>query len=344
MSQYTLFLLLSCILSLSRPTSSLESLENKRTLPGKYLQLKLLQKKGGSLSEHLNEALRHHHLVMIGDSLMRHQYLSMVYILLNMTIPNHYAKQPSSWFHHFNESMDTLKPFEFCDCYRTNTFDYDKFAENRYFRNPAYNISVTYIQYFGKDSSGHWFDSGDWDEFRKPRPQYLKQFWSLKIQDVIRDMLPKMTHPVTLLMINYDHWDFSPHRKPFVWDAALSATVHQVALELLELGSSFPARKLIWKTGTWGHPSFESNPACNRRYIIEERDSSFCSLASVTCFDVSWTKLPAQFYVDHIHFVSDVYDLMNIQFLFDTLKNGPKVLNYNRTSHLSPGILPIVQK
>jgi len=271
-----------------------------------------------AFSDKLRFSLRNHHMVMIGDSIMRHQYLSLVYLLTNLTIPDNYAQTPHKWYETYVESTSALKHYEFCDCFRQNTYDYDNFIENRFWHDPLANISVTYLQYFGKDLNGHWFDKGDSDEYRQPRAHLLKRFWAMKIEDVIRKMLPIMSHRVSILMINYDHWDFSPHRKPFTWDRNLSGLVWKAAVDILHLEDPSSLKKFVWKTGTFGAPSFEK--AYKREMSsIELRDSEMCNFPHVTCFNLSWVKLPSDYYVDAIHTVTRVTDVINFQFLNEIL-------------------------
>lgn len=281
------------------------------------------------LVRNLTESLTNQHLVMIGDSIMRQQYLSIVYILRNKVYSDVDHHPDNGWYEHFVHTNGQLQPYEFCDCYRDNGYNYDIYCENRYYSDPVNNISVTYLQYFGKDLFGHWYDDGDYDSFREPRKVPFKVLWRLSIQDTIRNMLTKFKHKVTLLMINFDHWEFSPHRKPFIWDHSLSDQVHEASLALLGLpldtatAEAMPydninSYKFIWKTGTYAKESFEVS---HDRSSINDRDLYMCSKPHVTCFNVSWTsQLPEDAYVDHIHFKEGIVDIINLQYLHDILR------------------------
>lgn len=306
--------------------------------------------------KNLTESLSNQHLVMIGDSIMRQQYLSLAYLLRNKTYTDVNSHLDNGWYEHFIHTNEQLQPYEFCDCYRENGYNYDSYCENRFYSDPAHNISVTYLQFFGKDLFGHWFDEGDYDSFREPRKQPFKILWRLSIQDTITNMLSKFTHKVTLLMINFDHWEFSPHRKPFLWDNALSDVVYEASVAVLGRGnrvpemvmhgkadsdqlsepnhehsrnkedekghkrekkSKFNSHKIIWKTATQARSDFESS---HNSTTLDERDNYMCSKEFVHCFNMKWTtQLPFESYIDHIHFKEDIADVINLQFLYDVL-------------------------
>ena len=298
--------------------------------------------------QNLTESLSNQHLVMIGDSIMRQQYLSLVYLLRNKTysVGDYNPDNPNGLYDHYVRTNEDLKPYEFCDCYRSIGVNFDTYCENRYYADPIHNISVTYLQFFGKDLFGHWFDSGDYDSFRQPRLRPLKVMWRLSIQDTIRNMLSKFTQPVTLLMINYDRWEFSPHRKPFVWNNELSDAVYETSMALLGLPSALSPsdkqkseekkevveeeykdghkrkgnssrHKFIWKTTTHARSDFES---AHNSAPLDARDSYMCSKGYVKCFNISWTtRLSNDAYADHIHFKEVISDMINLQFLYDIL-------------------------
>ena len=226
----------------------------------------------------LTQSLMNQHLVMIGDSIMRQQYLSLTFLLRGKIFTDVDHHRENGWFEHFVYTNNELKPYEFCDCYRKNEYDYDSYCENRFYFDPAYNLSVTYLQYFGKDLFGHWFDDGDFDSYREPREQRLKTLWRLSIQDTISYMLSKFKQRVTLLMINFDHWEFSNHRKPFVWDNALSDAVYEASMMLLGKPSytateDFPLsnRMLINQTGTFEEQEFTFGESKSKNNKSKER-------------------------------------------------------------------------
>jgi len=289
--------------------------------------------------DELTKSLTNQHLVLMGDSIMRQQYLSLTFLLRNKPYTDinvHQHSESNGWYKHFVYTNEQLKPYEFCDCYRDNGYNYDIYCENRYYFDPIHNISVTYLQYFGKDLFGHWFDPDDYDSFREPRTVPFKVLWRLSIQDTIRNMLSKCKQKVTFLMINFDHWEFSPHRKPFVWSKEVSDAVYKASVSLLDLGpiplslsdensknamesrSLAPVRKLIWKTATQAREDFSSS---HNSSTLEARDHYMCSQPFVTCFNLSWTvHVPTESFVDHIHFKEDIADIINLQLLYDVLK------------------------
>lgn len=93
-------------------------------------------------------------IVLIGDSLMRYQYLSLVYFLRHRDWidPNQEVKQAVSeqsgflnWLDFYNQTNAMLSPYEVCDCWRNVTFD--KYTtENRYYYDPSNDNMVYFFQ------------------------------------------------------------------------------------------------------------------------------------------------------------------------------------------------------
>jgi len=96
-------------------------------------------------------------IMMIGDSLTRYQYLSLVHflqfgkwidpksrpnIVIRVTLP--------SWNAFYNLTKSLLEPYEQCDCFRNvnRKEAAHRIFENRYFLQPSRNNSVSYIQKF----------------------------------------------------------------------------------------------------------------------------------------------------------------------------------------------------
>ena len=99
-------------------------------------------------------------IMMVGDSLTRYQYLSLVHFLQYgkwvdpESNPNMvWIHSHPSWIDFFITTKSLLEPFEQCDCfrpaYRKVWLTPDKIFENRFFLQPSRNNSVSYIQKFG---------------------------------------------------------------------------------------------------------------------------------------------------------------------------------------------------
>lgn len=89
-------------------------------------------------------------ILLIGDSLTRYQYLSLVYFLAtgswSSPVPhNEREKAHASWTA-FYETTTQRMQYERCDCYRRNGTGLSHIVENRYFS--MNNSNITYLQYF----------------------------------------------------------------------------------------------------------------------------------------------------------------------------------------------------
>jgi len=105
------------------------------------------------------------HLVLIGDSLTRYMYLSLVNYLENGNWDTTFQTQDKSyniiheksfenWTHFYNFTNNIFHKREICDCYRNSTqFEILSTRENRFYQDPSRANYVSYIQKFGNLSS-----------------------------------------------------------------------------------------------------------------------------------------------------------------------------------------------
>ena len=111
------------------------------------------------------------HIVMIGDSRMRYQYLSLAYFFTHgaFATGNDFSflinakqfteKLAEPWNFWFNKTNHVLK-HELCNCYRPKG-SLANAVENRYYRHPEKMVSVTYLQKYGPAlMQGHWHSDG----------------------------------------------------------------------------------------------------------------------------------------------------------------------------------------
>lgn len=101
----------------------------------------------------LSKTFANKHIVMVGDSLTRYQYLSLVYtlqyqkLLSKAMMPNLVEENSwSNWPAFYEGTTSLLAPNEVCDCARPST-GYKYGYENRYYHDPKFNISVSYFFY-----------------------------------------------------------------------------------------------------------------------------------------------------------------------------------------------------
>ena len=106
------------------------------------------------VSEH-SKLMNNQHIVMMGDSLMRYQYLSLVHLVHTDSFVQQDSHPNMLWekdFNNFSEfysfTSEKLKPNEYCDCSRSTEFRHDTY-ENRYYHDSERNISISYFQYMG---------------------------------------------------------------------------------------------------------------------------------------------------------------------------------------------------
>ena len=95
------------------------------------------------------------HVLMIGDSMMRYQYLNLAYYLSSgkwrsPSPPNEEEAQHGSWAAFYATTNARLKT-EVCDCYRPTVLDYTKYLENRYFIDLSHNFRISYVQQLGSN-------------------------------------------------------------------------------------------------------------------------------------------------------------------------------------------------
>ena len=98
------------------------------------------------------------HVLLIGDSLTRYQYLNMAYWLQTgkwrAPYPNNeFENEHPSW-DAFYQATNKRLVYETCDCYRptwdrTDIGQWENHRENRFYKDPLNHFDLTYIQQFG---------------------------------------------------------------------------------------------------------------------------------------------------------------------------------------------------
>lgn len=121
---------------------------------------------------------------------MRYQYVSLVHLLRHGTFPELLGNGDILWqmkfptyTKFFQRIIDVLAPNEFCDCIRHEYHgSFAPFYEDRYYRDEARNITVTYIMYFGDtvDVHGHYRSDGAAGEVREDHWQFSEIYTFLE--------------------------------------------------------------------------------------------------------------------------------------------------------------------
>ena len=254
------------------------------------------------------------HLVMLGDSLTRFQYLSFVYfirygkwidpdMLPNPTWEHTYE----SWNIFSNLTSAMLSPYEQCDCYRflkksIQKSEYDLVIENRYYLDESKNSSVTYLQKFGPTNSfkSMWNVTDVHNRHtlitkgEDVNYVYKSKNWTEHIHNFVSKLTPKPN----IFVFNEGIW---------VTDRAHGYYTNQANQKRIIKAISDAGMTSVYKTTT------KSKGQTGRE--VDEYETQFCELADY-CLDFSWTsKIPDDLYHDNFHFKEPVYKLMNLQML-----------------------------
>jgi hypothetical protein len=267
---------------------------------------------------------RNQHILMVGDSLLRYQYVSLVHLLSKGEFPDKLdpdgkilqERMFSSWAEFFTFSnglfSSTVSGSEVCDCHRDQVWrSLAEVTENRYFRDRKNNFSITYIQYFGDTFPLH----GNY------RPRSDAKFhaaidagelleastWSYDtVQTMLTDYATKLVPAPTVLLLNAGF-----HKENYV------QTTHRNSV-LTVAKTHFP--RFIWKT-TNARLSHLLSPT-----TITEADALICATPGIQCMNLNWTYyLAPQDYVDPIHFTPQIYTDVNIQFIRTLESRDPPV-------------------
>lgn len=143
--------------------------EGYSVLPGRDAALQLVVE-GCKLSDvdgaYARRCLRGKHIVLMGDSLTRYQYIHLVTMLSNVDNGGWGAFSASAnqsinekswdgWEAFYAGSNARMGGLEICDCYRPKGDHGPGGVENRYFFDPVHNIRVTFIAFLNSHAMRH---------------------------------------------------------------------------------------------------------------------------------------------------------------------------------------------
>jgi hypothetical protein len=263
-------------------------------------------------------------LVIVGDSISRYQYISLVYFLqtgtwitdettlssvssspLLSTTPLHCktpGKKAREQFYAATHSL--LQPNEIlCDCYAYN--------ENRYFVDTERNNHVTYITKFGKnatsgkyrpnqvykDSTSAGTSSSRRQQQQRSVNRWSYEEWNMTMHHHIARLQPKPQ----FLLFNAGLHPHDLHQKQ----------VRQSILEVTNRHHIIP----IYKTTTY--PNNRSVGLYN--FSLTNHDATLCGNNTLFpyCIDLSWTSqlFGNEHYYDYYHFKPFWNQYMNVQTL-----------------------------
>jgi len=240
--------------------------------------------KARTVSALAGNVLREKHLVFIGDSAMRYQYLNLAYHVAHGRGPPELLegvlKRPRGvndtgagqtdtsavWYALTNELFGGRNVSEVCDCCRDGSASF----ENRYF-SAAHQIAITFIQWLGNDTlRGHW--SAAKQGLQKPAMWpgrcVLPVTWSLPADDpatLLRDVvLPLYPEPTHVIMSRHEGGSLAPDK--FEELATFAATL---------------TPRFIWKTRTEALQQSEED-----KLLEAERECTSARRHGWKCLDV----------------------------------------------------------
>lgn len=281
---------------------------------------------------HYGRLLNNQHIVFIGDSLMRYQYLDVVYLIHKnaMILPEQEPKiveekSHHSWleFHQFTNKL--FAPNEYCDCFRLDNIIAQKCYENRYYHNAARNISISFFLYLGDENPtrGQYLpgDAEGNDHFKAPDVELVPPKWEYaSIADVISNIAAKLLPKPSTLVLNAGHW---PH---YYMNETHRTRVIHTAHEHFS--------RVIWKTTSGHNALWKGDPV----------DPIMCAMENVECLDLSWTLyLQMNSYIDYHHFKTPVYNDITMQ-LAKQISTGHSVRHAPLQKHLHYSVLEVSHK
>jgi hypothetical protein len=241
----------------------------------------------------LIESMRDQHIVMIGDSLMRYQYLSLINLLHTGKFPSETAMMcynPGLQYIR-DEAHKIFGTDEYADVVRG-----DLFGENRHYHDKERNISIFFYLYWGEMWTTHGNSIPDPNAGWGARKSYNWTY--VGILPLLANLTMHFYPPPSTLILNagfHPHKYDDPHHRKQIADAVLG---------------KIP--RVIWKTTNCKRTGVINDTHCDAR----PHDMHMCSMPGFECFNIGWTKyLREDDYWDLIHFRPHVYSEVNIQMI-----------------------------
>jgi hypothetical protein len=251
-----------------------------------------------------NGTIRNLRLAFIGDSVTRHQYISLVcYLHTGRWIENTDNPSPlneigfGSFQNFFSFSSDTvLGSTESCDCFRAMPFSPWHVFENRYYAENDNYISI-FLKLGEIPSQGHWEPGTVYDVNRthfENATDYVPPLWQYNWQDLILHHIAKLEPKPDVLVMNAGLW--SNDLVPEVFEAIRNV-------------SDSVGIKAIYSTTTKTFTETDTN--------LLPHDVNGCKFLEY-CLDHSWTgnvSKDDEHYRDNLHFRAGVNRVLVEQLL-----------------------------
>lgn len=256
------------------------------------------------------------HIVFVGDSLTRYQYLSLSHYIKFGKWPDPSVKpnfvwqtDHGTWMNFFMESNKVLFPNEQCDCWRPEENGValaPKWFENRYFLDPVRNNSLSMISKLGStiEFKSQWAvsDIHNSHEFKDKMEdlnynEYSESSWEGFIRDFVAKMEPKPDY----MVFNSGLWDNQPKHNEEV--SFRNSTEREKIVKAMKEANIVS----IYKTTT--KVKGETDPT------MRDYEHEMCEIVDY-CLDLTYTsQITNKHRKDRVHFREPIYSLFNIQLL-----------------------------
>lgn len=253
-------------------------------------------------------------LVILGDSVSRYQYVSLVYYLLNNRWiqdedDRHllFKKYYKDWNDYLNASTLALAPNEVCDCNGPpNKPRLPRYGENRYFADPRRGNYITFLnKYGGKSVKGF-----------RPIESVYDQPYGMEDQSQSKDAWV-WEYDWTGVILNHIA-KLNPKPEYLVVNAGLHPNDLGNKTVVQEMLSALNATGIIGIYKTTTYPN-GSTPTSRFRRASHDRG---CVSQFPYSLDMKWTRdyNKDEHYYDENHFKPHINTLMNEQ-LLDLIQN-----------------------
>ncbi len=259
------------------------------------------------LAAHLQNTFKNRHVVFIGDSVTRYQYLALVSALHNnITLHPCNAHAPvinhgpwKAWSKYYEGVPKLFAPYEKCDCYHSDRISGpppSQLYENRHYHNKERNFTLSFLQFFGEFSHGHlltpWITNNS-DPLQNYQTDFVPEKWRYNLIDLFPQYIAKFEPKVDVIMFNLGFWAVNDVNTTY------AQAVVKSALTVTE--------NVVYRmTNTEGTKVFAA-PSWDRNNHV------MCGIRGVKCLNTSWTDTLALMHVDGFHFREPIYTEFNMQ-------------------------------
>jgi len=257
------------------------------------------------------------HVVFIGDSLTRYQFLATTYrIHFQKTIPRSLVNEKmfDSWSDFYRKTTTIFSGSMKCDCFRyergerKKKFTFSFSRENRFFsfslhckHSPPQRFLFTFIQYFGDVPSLHGRIFPSSIKEARPSKRQKKSIWSYdNLSSALKNFVGQMQKTPTHIVINVGCW---PHIK-----------VMQELKSAMLIANNLTS-KVYWKETSPSKAYALSSGNSSRKYPkdIDKLAKQYCKSFKLCKYIKFPSTIPSHLltddenipeYLDNIHFSS----------------------------------------